>query len=338
MSTQIQKLLGDEFEKAQQQEMPDWLDPMLATLTDDYFSDPDWIYERKFDGERMLVYCHNGHITLYTRNQKSGNTPYPELVEALESSNLPNCILDGEIVAFDGNISSFTKLQNRMHASSKEEARKSDVQVYFYLFDILYYDGYLVTQIPLRKRKFLLKHAISFSDPIRYTQHRVEEGEKIHKEACDKGWEGIIAKAADSPYVHSRSRRWLKFKCINEQEFIIIGYTDPQGSRVGFGAILIAYYDNGTLTYGGRIGTGFDDATLKELHDKFQDYHTEKSPLPASEMDKVEGSDTKHWLEPHFVCQAGFTEWTPHGKLRHPRYLGLRRDKKPKDVIRERPK
>ncbi len=337
MSNKLKSVLGKHTQYAQKVDMPHWIDPMLATLTDEYFSDPDWIYERKFDGERMLIYARNREITLYTRNQKSGNIPYPELVEALESMNLPNCIIDGEIVAFDGNITSFSKLQSRMHVSSKEEARKSDVTVYYYLFDLIYYDGYLLENVPLRKRKYALKQLISFSDPIRYTQHRVETGKKMHQEACKKGWEGIIAKAADSPYVHSRSKRWLKFKCVHEQEFIIIGYTNPKGSRVGFGAILIAYYENDTLKYAGRIGTGFDDATLQELHEKFQAHRVETPPLPDSEQEKIEKSDTKHWLEPHLVCQAGFTEWTDTGKLRHPRYLGLRRDKKPKDVVRERP-
>jgi len=334
----IQDLLGDTIERAEETDMPEWLDPMLATLTDDYFSDPDWLFERKFDGERMLIYCRDNNITLYTRNQKSANTPYPELVDALEQMQLPNCILDGEIVAFDGDVTSFAKLQSRMHVTRTEEARKSDVAVYFYLFDMIYYAPYLLTKIPLHKRKYAMKHLISFKDPIRYTQHRLEHGKEMHQKACEKGWEGIIAKQADTPYVHSRSKRWLKFKCVHEQEFIIIGYTEPQGSRVGFGAVLIAYYEDDTLTYGGRIGTGFDDATLEELHKKFQDYRVEASPLSSSEMEKVDSGDAIYWLEPHFVCQAGFTEWTPHGKLRHPRYLGLRRDKKPKQVTREKPR
>ena len=335
--TSLQKILGDTFENAKKQNMPDWLDPMLATLTDDYFSDPNWIFERKLDGERMLIYCQDGEVTLYTRNQKTGNTAYPELVETIEDMHLPNCIIDGEIVAFDGNITSFSKLHSRMHITNEEHARASNVRVYYYLFDILYYDGYLITDVPLRKRKHALKQVITFSDPIRYTQHRVEDGKQIHKEACEKDWEGIIAKAADSSYTHSRSNKWLKFKCVNEQEFIIIGYTDPKGSRIGFGALLIGYYDNDTLRYAGRIGTGFDDTTLQELHEKFQAHVVKESPLPKSERDDVSNIDSIHWLEPHFVCQAGFTEWTSNGKLRHPRYLGLRRDKKPKQVTQEKP-
>lgn len=337
MSNRLKSLLGEQFIHTHREDMPEWLDPMLATLTDDYFSDPDWIYERKFDGERMLAYCRNGTVTLYTRNQKRGNTPYPEIIESFEHMNMPDCIIDGEIVAFDGNISSFSKLQSRMHVSRESEARKSDVRVYYYLFDLIYYDGYRLNKVPLRKRKYALKQLISFSDPIRYTQHRVEHGIKLHKQACNKGWEGIIAKEADSPYVHSRSQRWLKFKCVHEQEFIIIGYTEPQGSRIGFGALLIAYYENNTLTYAGRIGTGFDDATLEKLHDMFQDYHIDTSPLSAYEINKVDNAESIQWLEPHFVCQAGFTQWTEDEKLRHPRYLGLRRDKKPRDVTRERP-
>jgi len=335
--TTLQHVLGEAFTHAKKQSMPDWLEPMLATLTDDYFSDPGWIYEPKFDGERILVYIRDSQVQLYTRNHKDGNTPYPELVDAFESMQLPDCILDGEAVALEGNITSFSKLQSRMHVTSQEEARSRDIDVYIYLFDIMYYDAYVITDVPLRKRKYALQHLITFEDPIRYSQHRNEHGKAFHTKACEQGWEGVIAKDATSSYVHSRSRKWLKFKCVHEQEFIIIGYTEPQGSRIGFGALLIAYYEDGTLQYAGRIGTGFDDATLKRLYTAFQDYRIDTSPLPDTQMENVDINDTIYWLEPHFVCQAGFIEWTPNGKLRHPRYRGLRRDKEPDDVVREKP-
>jgi len=330
------KLLGSLEDKAQRLKMPDWRDPMLATLTDTPFSDTGWIYERKLDGERIITYIKDGNVALYTRNQKTANTPYPELVDALTDMHIANCIIDGEVVAFEHNISSFAKLQERMHVTNTQEARESNIAIFYYLFDLLYYDAYDLTDIPLYKRKHVLKHIIAYQDPIRYTQHRRTDGRAYYEHACNKGWEGIIAKKRDSFYIHSRSRQWLKYKCVHEQEFIIIGYTEPQGSRVGFGALLIAYYEDDTLTYGGKIGTGFDDKTLQELHDAFQPHRVETSPLSASEREKVEDHNV-FWLEPHFVCQAGFTQWTQNGKLRHPRYLGLRRDKDPKDVVRERP-
>jgi DNA ligase D-like protein (predicted ligase) len=313
---------------------PEWMEPMLATLSHEHFSDPEWLYERKLDGERCLVFRDGDQVRLMSRNQEKINIQYPELVEAAAKLGEERFIADGEIVAFDENdISSFERLQGRINLSSEEEARESEVDVYLYLFDILYLRDYDTTQLPLRQRKRLLKRAFSFSDAdlIRFIPHRVEEGETFFEEACQKGWEGLIAKEGDSIYVHSRSRKWLKFKCKHQQELVIGGYTDPQGERIGFGALLLGYYEGDKLRYAGKVGTGFDDETLRRLHDRLSDLERE-TPAYDDEDLPEEGV---HWVTPKLVAEIGFEEWTKHNKLRHPRYLGLRRDKPAEDVVKE---
>ena len=305
---------------------------MLAKLTDDYFSSDRWIYERKLDGERVLAFCKNGSVTLYSRNRKKLNNTYPELVDALEKHGRGDFIVDGEVVAFEGSRTSFARLQNRMKIKDKDAARAADTRVYYYLFDLIYADGYNLDKLPLVERKKLLRESLSFSDPLRFTPHRNREGERYHREACKKGWEGIIAKRAAGAYKHSRSGDWLKFKCVNEQELVIGGYTEPGGSRIGFGALLVGYYKNKKLKYAGKIGTGYDHDTLKSLSEKLKGIERDDSPFDEPVREK-----TAHFVDPNLVAQVGFTEWTDDGKLRHPRYLGLRRDKSPKKVHREKP-
>ncbi|NIP42287.1 MAG: ATP-dependent DNA ligase [candidate division Zixibacteria bacterium] len=303
---------------------------MLATLTHDYFSDENWIYERKLDGERCLCFKNGKKVELKSRNKRVLNDTYPELVKELEKQDTGNFIADGEIVAFEGDVTSFSKLQNRMHSS---ESSGRDVAVYYYLFDLLHVGGYDMTKLELRYRKAILKKALEFSNKLRFTAHRNEEGKKYHQEACKKGWEGVIAKAADSTYAHSRSKNWLKFKCVNQQEFVIGGFTDPQGQRSGFGALLIGYYKDGDFHYAGKVGTGYDDEMLEKLGKKLKDI--ERKSNPFEEDVKEKGA---HWVKPKLVGEVGFTEWTSDGKLRHPRFLGLRRDKKAKNVEREKAK
>lgn len=202
--------------------------------------------------------------------------------------------------------------------------------VYYYLFDLLHWEGYDLTELPLRTRKSLLKGLLNFADPIRFTSHRNEAGEAYLKEACGKGWEGLIAKRAGAPYRSQRSRDWLKFKCGRRQELVVVGYTEPSGSRVGFGALLVGYYENQALCYAGRVGTGFDDDFLERFRDQLEGAELEQSPLAAPPREQ-----DVHWVRPRFVAEIGFTEWTDDGKLRHPRFLGLRRDKDPKEVVRE---
>jgi len=311
---------------------PEWTGPMLATLTDKRFSDPDWLYERKLDGERALAFRCGDRMRLMTRNAKQINSTYPELAEDLKAQDCRDFVVDGEIVAFEGNRTSFSRLQQRMQIRDEAEARDSGVPVYFYLFDILHLDGYRLDALTLRRRKALLKKVITIHGRLRFTAHRNQDGERFFDEACEKGWEGLIAKAADAPYRHGRSHDWLKFKCTHGQELVIGGFTEPQGSRIGFGALLVGYYDDGALRYAGKVGTGYDDDFLARFRDRLDAISRKTSPF----ADAVK-EDQVTWVTPEIVGEFGFTEWTTAGRLRHPRFLGLRRDKQAGDVVRERP-
>lgn len=309
--------------------LPDWCAPMLAVLTDDAFSDSDWLYERKLDGERVLVFRDGDEVRLMTRNRHEVNETWPELVEAVARQPARDFVADGEVVAFEGDVTSFSRLQGRMQISDPDRARASGIAVYLYLFDLLHLAGHDVSGLPLRRRKSLLKRALQFEDPVRYTPHRNEDGEAYFEEACEKGWEGLIAKDAEAPYVHGRSRKWLKLKCTRGQELVIGGFTEPGGSRTGFGALLLGYYEDSKLRYAGKVGTGFDDAFLTSFRQTLDDRRRETSPF----ADAVE--EDARWVRPDLVAEIGFTEWTTGGKLRHPRFLGLRRDKPAEDVVRE---
>ena len=312
---------------------PGWLDPELATLTADRFSDPAWIYERKFDGERCLPFRDGAQLRLMTRNQQQVTGTYPEIAEALAAQDAADFIVDGEVVAFDGEQTSFSRLQRRLGVRDPGPDLRAEVPVYIYLFDVLWAGGRDVRPLPLLERKALLRGLLSFDGPLRYAEHRDTDGEAYYREACQWGWEGIIAKRADAPYRPGRNRDWLKFKCLNGQEFVIGGYTDPRGSRVGFGALLLGYYGaDGKLHYAGKVGTGFDRPTLTSLHAALA---ADERPEPAFEPVRSLPRSMVHWVEPRLVAQVGFSEWTADGELRHPRFQGLRDDKDPTDVVRE---
>lgn len=331
----LDQLTQEERRLVRAQKQPEWAAPTLATLTDDYFSDAGWIFERKLDGERALALRVGGSVRLSSRNRKDLAGTYPEVVEGLERDQPAGSqfMVDGEIVAFEGQITSFTRLQGRMQKSDPKAARATGIAVFYYVFDLLHLDGYDVTALPLRRRKSLLRRALSWTKPLRYTPHRNREGEAYLDEACRKGWEGVIAKRATAPYQHSRSTDWLKFKCVNGQELVIGGYTDPQGARQDLGALLLGYHDERDLVYAGKVGTGFDEESLHRLAALLQSRHRDTSPF-----DRGAPSSNPHWVTPDLVCEVAFTEWTAEGHLRHPRYLGLRRDKDPADVVREQPR
>jgi bifunctional non-homologous end joining protein LigD len=239
--------------------------------------------------------------------------------------------VDGEIVTFEGSVTSFAKLQQRMQLERPPEELRRKIPVWFYAFDLLHLNGKDTRQLPLRERKALLAKALTFKDPLRFTEHRETKGEAYYREACRKGWEGIIAKDGDSVYDSGRSSDWLKFKCINEQEFVIGGYTDPKGSRAGFGALLVGFYKSGKLQYAGKVGTGYDTNTLRSLHAKLSKVETKAPPFVSNDL-----PGRVHWVTPKLVAQIAFGEWTRDGKLRQPRFLGLRFDKEAKEVIREK--
>jgi len=222
---------------------PAWFEPELATLTRDRFSDHAWMYERKLDGERCLAFRDGGELRLMTRNRKMVSSTYPELAEALMAQQASDFVVDGEVVAFSDGQTRFAQLQQRMQIARPSADLLRTVPVQYYLFDVLWADGTDLRPQPLRERRQRLHQLLDFADPLRFTEHRVGDGVEFYQEACQQGWEGLIAKRADAPYVGGRTKDWLKFKCENNQEFVIGGYTDPQGSRTGLGALLLGVYD-----------------------------------------------------------------------------------------------
>ncbi len=297
---------------------------MKAMLTTERFSDPAWIFERKLDGIRCIAVRDGGEVRLRSRNDLSLNGRYPELAEALNTEPCDQFAVDGEVVAFDGSQTSFAKLAQR---------GQHYVPVFYYVFDILWLDGRDVRSLPLKTRKRLLKDALSFKGHVRFTPHRNEKGEEFYAEACRKGWEGLIAKRADSRYGDGRSRDWLKFKCEQGQELVIGGFTAPRGSRTHFGALLLGYYADGKLRYAGKVGTGFDETLLGLLGARMEKLKTDSAPFSDPATIKERGVT---WVKPELVAQVGFSEWTGAGRLRHPRFLGLRDDKAATEVVRER--
>jgi bifunctional non-homologous end joining protein LigD len=309
--------------------------PALATLSHERFWEPGWVYERKLDGQRCLAVRDGRGTRLYSRSGRDVTVAFPEIAEALEQQASADFVIDGEVVAFEGSRTSFAKLQPRIHVSSAAKARRSGVPVYFYVFDVLRADGEDVRAEPLLDRKARLRGLLTFEGPIRYTPHRRQGGEDYFAEACRKGWEGLIAQRADAAYATGRTDRWLKFKCEAGQELVVVGWTDPEGSRVALGALLLAYWDRkggDELVYAGKVGTGFSQSVLRDLHAQLS--RIERDSTPCTRGSSIPRKAV-HWAEPRLVAQVAFTEWTRDGQLRHPRYLGLRTDKKATDVVRE---
>ena len=284
--------------------MPDWLEPMAATLTQDRFSGGgEWLFERKFDGIRLLAYKQGDTVRLFSRNRLPQHLP--EVAAAVAALPVDDVILDGE-VTWDGRSG-------------------------YHVFDVLWFDGALVTTLPLEDRRALLKR-LPFKSPMR----RVEllDDDNPWERARTEGWEGVIAKRRGSPYEHRRSKHWLKMKCEASQELVVGGFTDPQGTRVGLGALLVGYYEQEDFIFAGKIGTGFDRKLLLDLRRRL-----DAIELPASPFTKAKGLPRlrAHWVRPEIVVQVAFIEWTAHGKLRHPRLIGVRFDKDARDVTREQP-
>jgi bifunctional non-homologous end joining protein LigD len=311
---------------------PRFRSPMLATLVDAPVEGDEWIFERKLDGVRLVAVRDGADVRLWSRNEVDNSATYPEVADALADQPCARFVLDGEVVAFDGDVTSFARLQRRSGIRDEAEARASGIAVHYYAFDLLHLDGEDVTARPLRERKSLLRDAIDWSDRIRFTAHRNRDGPALLEDACARGWEGLIAKRASSPYRSTRSRDWLKLKCVARQELVVGGFTDPKGTRLGFGALLVGYHEDDRLAYAGRVGTGFDTGTLQSLRSRLSGIERSTSPF----ADAPGGRDV-HWVAPEIVCEVGFTEWTAADRLRHPRFLGLRHDKDPGDVVREAP-
>jgi DNA ligase D-like protein (predicted ligase) len=305
---------------------------MLAVLTGERFSDPAWIFEPKLDGIRCLAFVQCGAARLVSRNRKVLDDAYPEVAGALAGLGR-DAVLDGEIVALSAGVSSFQRLQQRSGLRGVDAAA-SRVRVHYYVFDLLHLDGRDLRPLPLLERKQLLRAVLRPAGPVRLTPFRRTSGEAYYRAACRRGLEGVIAKRAAARYTGGRSADWLKFKCVNEQEFVVGGYTDPQGSRTGLGALLVGYYDRGTLRFAGKVGTGFGTEMLTRLAARLVRLERVTSPFEDYRRD----SPATHWVRPVMVVQLGFQEWTSGGRLRQPRFLGVREDKRAQDVVRETPR
>lgn len=310
---------------------PDKISPQLATLAQMPPDSEEWLHEVKLDGYRFICFINHDNIRLVTRNYNDWTYKFPAIVKALKNLKLKNVILDGELVALDKHsLSNFQLLQN-----SIDENKEKDLV--YYIFDILYHEGKSLFDMPLLKRKALLEKLLknNNSKKIRYSDHVTGNGIEVYQKACSLGLEGIISKKVDSFYTQQRTRNWLKLKCQKQQEFVIGGYTDPNGNRRHFGSLLIGYYDKKhKLQYCGHVGTGFTDESLKKLYTIMRKHIIPYPPFaPNPLVDKQ-----AHWIEPVLVCIVEFSEWTQDKILRHPSFKGLRKDKPPQKVTLETPK
>lgn len=289
--------------------LPAWLEPMAATSSHHGVHGREWTFERKLDGIRVLAYKDGREVSLWSRNRLPLTERYPAVVHALASMPVSQAIFDGEATGAWGR-------QGRAD---------------YHVFDLLWFDGRLLTGDTLDERRAALDR-LRFPAPVARVPLLTVADPWSH--ACQAGWEGVIAKRRDSLYEHRRSKAWLKLKCDASQELVVGGFTDPQGRRVGFGALLVGYFEGQEFVFAVKIGTGFDAALLTSLHARLRAIE-----VPAPPFTKGVGLSRlrAHWVRPEIVVQVAFTEWTPYDKLRHPRLLGLRDDKAARDVVRERP-
>jgi DNA ligase D-like protein (predicted ligase) len=289
--------------------LPSWLEPMAATLTADRFTDPSWTFERKLDGIRLLAYKDHARVTLWSRNRLALTDNYHEVTRAIAALPVEDAIFDGEATGAWG--------------------RQGDAD--YHVFDVLWLNGTRVTALPLDERRGLLD-GVPFRSPV--ARVRTLGGDRPWEHACREGWEGVIAKRRDAPYEGRRSKHWLKMKCEATQELVIGGFTDPQGSRVGLGALLVGYFETADFVFAGKVGTGFNASLLTDLRRRLNALEQAAPPFTvAVGLPRLRA----HWVRPEIVVQIAFTEWTAHNKLRHPRLLAVRHDKAAREVLRERP-
>ena len=323
---QLKQLAG-----ARKAPLPAFVSPQLATLEEKPPSGDGWFHELKLDGYRLLCHVDRAQVKFWTRNQKDWTAKFPALGKAVKALRLKSAILDGEVVALDASgRSSFQKLQQQIN-------KHFAAGLVLHLFDVIYLDGFDLRRCPLRERKQVLAELfeqVPDTSPLRYSDHIEGNGAPFLKEACKFGLEGIVSKLADSPYESTRSRSWLKIKCLRRQEFVIAGYT-LSDKGIPFSSLILGVYEKGQLIYAGRAGTGFSNqmrVELKKMIDKLA-----RKTRPFAVIPSDPGLRRAVWAEPALVGEVAFTEWTDEGIIRHPSFQGLREDKKPTDVIREEP-
>jgi bifunctional non-homologous end joining protein LigD len=335
-------LVISQLSGARKATMPRVVQPMLATLVDEPFSDDEWLFEIKWDGYRAVAFIEDGRVRLVSRNQNEFTPEFPELQALAKAVNAKQAVLDGEIVALDEHgRPSFSLMQQRsgLTIGPKRRAKDRSVPIVYYAFDLIYADGYDLTRVDLEKRKQALVSLLRTSELIRYSEHFLGKGEELYRAASEQKLEGIVAKKRNSCYVQKRSREWLKMKVTMRQECVIGGYTDPRGSREHFGSIVLGLYDDqGRLVPVGQAGSGFTEATHEAMWKKLEPLEQARSPFAF----KPESSRKLHYVRPELVAEIKFTEWTHEGqsgaiKMRAPVFQGLRSDKAPQECRFEMP-
>jgi bifunctional non-homologous end joining protein LigD len=322
----------DAVSGARSAKLPTTFQPQLATLIKEAPAGDDWFHEIKFDGYRMLCRIDGTKVQFFSRNQQDWTAKLPRLVTAAKKLGVDKALLDGEVVVLhkDG-TTNFQSLQNAFSEG------RSD-QLLYYVFDLLYLNGKDLTQVTLEDRKRLLEQLLTGAigqDSLRYSEHVVGEGDKFLKEACRLGLEGIVSKRRDQPYRSGRTLDWLKIKCLKREEFVIGGFTEPSGARSDFGALLVGYHDKqGKLVYAGKVGTGYNQRTLRDLSRRMRPLEQQTSPFRNLTV-RTGPAKTAHWIAPELVAKIQFSNWTDDDKLRHPSFQGLREDKPAVEVVRE---
>jgi bifunctional non-homologous end joining protein LigD len=324
-------------------EQPTRIEPQLATVVTGT-PPADWLYERNLEGVRLLAFVRDGEVRLRTRKHVPVDDAFPELSDALRVHAHSNLVVDGEVVGQYGETAPVSRLEGRLGLglSTRGRARPDPGRmprhdpadhepICFYLFDLLSLNGHDLRQLPLRARKMMLREALTFEDPLRHSESRSGDGDRLLAEACDAGWEGLIAKDPDAPYRAGRSRGWRKLSCQQGQELVVGGFTEPSHARSAFGALLLGYHDSeGRLRYAGKVGTGFDDAVLTALDGLLRNLRRDDPPFVDPPADR-----DARWVDPHIVVHVRFSEWTNEGRLRQPRFDGLRIDLDASEVVRE---
>jgi bifunctional non-homologous end joining protein LigD len=312
--------------------MPQLIRPMLASLTNRPFNDPDWLFETKLDGVRAICFVQSGKVRFVSRRQLDMTALYPEL------ANMPDCIkaqeavLDGEVVALDERgIPRFQLLQPRLGRKNVHEIARfaANSRIALYLFDLLYVDGFDLTQCQLLERKTLLEQRLQTSNQVRYSDHIIGEGEALFREIAKVPLEGLVAKRLDSPYLQRRTTAWLKLKTVREADVVIGGFTEPRGLRTHFGALVVGLYRGDDLHYVAHVGGGFNEHTLEHLYDLLQGLRSKRCPFVETPVT----NEPVQWVKPELVAQVKFTEWTADTRMRQPVFLRFRGDKKPEECM-----